>query len=554
MKLLQKTKLNCLMVIGLTILLAIQMSMSLHFGAQKKGFHEDEIATYELSNTSDGLWRTWITSQWHTGKEYQESFVLSSKSTFSYEMVYENQEKDVHPPLYYFLIHTISSVVPGIFSKWIGIAPNIAFALMTTIIIWAISIMLTKNNWLALITASFFALSVGTFSMVVFIRMYAMLAFVCSLLVLYHIRLACNLVAQREIGLQNCLILLICTSLGILTQYYFMIFCFFLCGCFSIALFLLKKRKSFFAYIGTELGAIVLSIGIFPSIIKHCFGGYRGAEALTNAISSDPITNNLKAVSSIINNQIANGWLFELGKILAMLVLLIFINRCLLHLKFNFDKSNYSLLCKVDIFTRPNLSWAIPFEGFVYFTLVCIILGYIFVVAKIAPYQVDRYYMCIYPLIYIVTAHLIYFVFEQIFSRSISVAITFALVFFVCISGHFNQDVNYLYKDYSQREILNKYTNLPVIVLNGTYDWYPDRWIYEYMQNPIIFRTQQYCDLSTMSENITNQDLSKGFLVYSCRMNMSEEEMFSQLGKKIAIKSYKRIVSVDDPVYLCYAQ
>ena len=101
--------------IFLIILLLLQFLLCLHFGNEKAGFHEDEIATYGLANSPDGIWPTWGINQWRSGEEYKNSFLVNQNTRFSYTMVYENQEKDVHPPLYYMIIHTISSFVPGIF-------------------------------------------------------------------------------------------------------------------------------------------------------------------------------------------------------------------------------------------------------------------------------------------------------------------------------------------------------------------------------------------------------------------------------------------------------
>ena len=79
---------------------------------------------------------------------------------------------------------------------------------------------------------------------------------------LIHVNLACKLLCHKEILKKDYIFLLLCTTAGILTQYYFMIFCFFLCGCFAIGLFLLKKWRQLFIYIGAEFGAILISLAM----------------------------------------------------------------------------------------------------------------------------------------------------------------------------------------------------------------------------------------------------------------------------------------------------
>ena len=311
----------------LIILLLLQFLLCLHFGNEKAGSHVDEVATYELSNSPDGIWPTWGINQWRSGEEYKNSFLINQNTRFSYTMVYENQEKDVHPPLYYMIIHTISSFVPGIFSKWIGLIPNIVFSILTTIVVWNISTKLIQNNIVALATAGFYAFSVGTFSTVTFIRMYAMMALFCSLLVLIHVNHACKLLYHKEIlkkrlftptAMHNC------RHINAILFYDFLLL--FLCGCFAIGLFLLKKWRQLFIYIGAEFGAILISLLIFPKMLYHCFEGYRGKEASANAAHSEQAIESLKKVVSIISKQVGSGWLWELGILILGVLLLFLVN------------------------------------------------------------------------------------------------------------------------------------------------------------------------------------------------------------------------------------
>ena len=46
------------------------------------------------------------------------------KHRFDYASVYYNQTQDVHPPLFYFLLHTVCSLFPGSFTKWTGLGMN----------------------------------------------------------------------------------------------------------------------------------------------------------------------------------------------------------------------------------------------------------------------------------------------------------------------------------------------------------------------------------------------------------------------------------------------
>jgi len=178
-----------LWLIGLIMIIsAIGM---LYFGAQKEGYHVDEMYSYGLANSeylpfmhfgeSGYDVKDWMkeygagesfrdlfrnlrndfrilkeydyqfyntpiywdyqvaqansadtrTTTWVSGKEYQEYLAVSKSNTFNYASVYYNQRGDVHPPFYYILLHTVCSVFPETFSKWYGLGINFLFLLMT---------------------------------------------------------------------------------------------------------------------------------------------------------------------------------------------------------------------------------------------------------------------------------------------------------------------------------------------------------------------------------------------------------------------------------------
>ena len=103
-------------ILGLTLILFIQLFACLYFGTKKEGFYEDEIATYGLSSCPNALGRKDYEITWKSGKDYENLLIVNENTRFSYGMVYDNQVRDVHPPLYYFLIHSLESFFPGIFS------------------------------------------------------------------------------------------------------------------------------------------------------------------------------------------------------------------------------------------------------------------------------------------------------------------------------------------------------------------------------------------------------------------------------------------------------
>lgn len=542
--------------LSLAVVLLLQLFTCLYFGTKKQGFYEDEMATYALSSCPDALWRTDYEGTWKSGQDCADLFIINKNTRFSYEMVYENQAKDVHPPLYYFLIHSLESFFPGIFSKWIGLVPNIVFCLLTTFLIFYISNQITGHKVISVSTAFLWAFSIGSLNTAVFIRMYAMLTFLATALLALHIKLWKSLHNGKKLKYWIYILLLLCTTAGILTQYYFMIFCFFLCGSFVLYLLFCRRWRLLFHYIFIETVSIVVSITAFPPMIYQIIGdGYRGKEAFQNAASSDGTMESLQKVASIISNQNSSGGLKQLIIISILIVVLFAVNRYFLHLKINCDKCGRQLVLKFDVYLEKEFTWNFSFNELPYVIILVTAVGYYVLVAKIAPFQVDRYYMCIYPLVSLLMAKLMFMtlgVFKLSMQKKV---LSFILIIAVInISGQITQNVNYLYEERIERNKLHEYKELPVIIINGTYSWYPTAWLYEYFEHPVVFRSKCNFNLEGLQNASNNCDLTDGFLLYACRTAMEEEELFSKIKEFIPIASYEKIVSNADPVYLCFLE
>ena len=520
----------------LILIVLVQAGMILHFGEQKVGFHEDEMATYELSNLpggflhlTDGFLETWV-----PGDFFQYPLTADQQRAFDYSIPYHNQENDVHPPFYYYVIHTASSCFPGTFSKWIGIIPNLLFCMLATVLLFFLSQRLWGSSTLALITAAAWAWSVGAMSTAVFIRMYAMLTVCCLLLVLAHLR-ALEEAQKGNLRGRTLLMLLACTFLGILTQYYFLVFCFFLCGLFFLYLALTKRWAFLLKYTAAEFGAIGLSVLYFPQMLYHIFSGYRGKQALENAVSSGQYLSHIRSVASIISKQLFNGWIVELILLLAAAAAVYGVKR------FFFRR-------------RSQTSGQWPFslrQTLLVAAAGLVAAGYILVIVKVAPYQVDRYYMCVYPLIILVVVHALWAA-AGCFIRKRQVLFPLVALCFLVITGlsYQRQSVNYLYPEYAQRaQALAPYQGASVIVLNGDYAWAPDHWLTEYRQYDEVYRCDLW-DFSSLDSARDSRDLSDGFLLYAVwPETTTQERLFEVIGEHLPVKDYQLVTDIGCRVY-----
>ncbi|MBR4421076.1 MAG: hypothetical protein IKS69_00905, partial [Erysipelotrichaceae bacterium] len=111
------------------LIFAVMMGIVL---LNKDNYFVDEIYSYGLANHQDGI------ALFENEKKYIPADVcymnymtVNQQHRFDYPNVWINQKKDVHPPLYYVLLHTICSFFPERFSIWFAGVINIVFALMT---------------------------------------------------------------------------------------------------------------------------------------------------------------------------------------------------------------------------------------------------------------------------------------------------------------------------------------------------------------------------------------------------------------------------------------
>ena len=161
--------------------LFLQILVMLYYGHRKLNLFGDEIWTYNLANN---YFEPFIGDAskyyniWMTGEQWNQKITVYPTYEFSFASVFFNQAHDVHPPLYYMVIHTICSLFPMQFSKWFGILPNILCFIVTQVLLCNFSKKLFRNEWLAVYVCLFWGFSWGTVNNVVYIRMCALFSLI----------------------------------------------------------------------------------------------------------------------------------------------------------------------------------------------------------------------------------------------------------------------------------------------------------------------------------------------------------------------------------------
>lgn len=374
----QIKKRNIYIIIAILIL---QLLLSLFIANKKDYLFFDEFFSYASANNiaideSELPENEWLDKNW-----YLEYISATEKHKFEYAIPYRNQVEDVHPPLFYFFLHTACSMVPGQFSYLAGVGFNIIFFLCSTVVLFLISKEVFANDICALVISFLYAISYGGLNTMVFVRMYMLL----TLMTLLHIYVYLRFFEKEEISIKGCLLLMLTLLGGVLTQYYFLFIAFWLGAWYTIRYILKRQYRNLTKYLVTVFGSAAISLIIWPSMITHLFLGGRGQEAQSNLFSLDGYLPALKEMFRILSNEMFTNLLPVILICLGILLVISVIKKNSIDVKL-------WKRAAVIIFT-------------------CI--GYYAVVSKAAPYLVERYMMPVYPLVYLLVVGASYMLFAK---------------------------------------------------------------------------------------------------------------------------------------------
>lgn len=311
---------NRFFIMVMVAVLCLQLAALFYYGNQKAGFHEDELYTYYSTNKTAGLFVN--DRQWMERDELRNDFVVLPGEQFRYHIVKQMQSWDVHPPMYYYIFHTVCSLFPGVFDKWLGIGVNMAaYVLCYMLLAYGVYTASSgqkdeqkrKGRFLALLTCLFWGFSGAVISGVMFIRMYQWLTLFVLLCMDLHLRA----LKKKDFGAVHFLLPIgITVFLGFLTQYYYIIFHFFLGAGFCLYLLKNKKIKELFSYVVACGLGLLGAILYYPASLSHIFRGYRGTEAVSEFGDMSNTWERLRFFYGLFDDFVMNGslsgWLLVL--------------------------------------------------------------------------------------------------------------------------------------------------------------------------------------------------------------------------------------------------
>ena len=230
---------------------------------------------------------------------------MDDGNRFNYKMVWENQAKDVHPPLYYCLVHTVCSLFPGVFSRWFAGIINVIFGLLSLYVLRKLAFNLTQSEEFKLIASIGFILSACILSEMTMLRMY--------IVALFCVSFVTNLLVEQMDKGANAKFyceLFSVTLLGALTHYYFLIYLAFLSATYCIYLLHMKRIREMLTYVVIMACDAACALLLFPQMLNHMFAGYRGKQVLDNLMQASDFKERLSFFLCLARQK-TDGWIFK---------------------------------------------------------------------------------------------------------------------------------------------------------------------------------------------------------------------------------------------------
>ncbi len=439
-------KINILFV----IIIFFQLAILIHYMSIRTVINADETWSFGLANSYDYplFWedgggpspRNDFYNKWYNGNKWFNYITVQPNETFAFDRVYNNQKKDLSPPLYYMLIHFVCSLFPNTFSPWFGYIINIIAFIITQFFLFKLLLIINFNDKTTLVIVSFFGFSMAAINTFLYIRMYSLLTMFVIMLNYYVI----NIITDENISLKNGIFLFIIGFLGFLTQHYFAFF-FFAISIAFILIFITRKRYSLLLkYIIISLLSFIAYYLCFPYVFSHIHNASYSVTS-NGLMSFFPLKELLTGLCFIINYTLGISLektinIFkEISNVLDLLSLYIkpYIVILILFISFYF-------IFKKDKYNKINI---ILFEF-----ITVLILTSCYTILSMRVYF-GRYYFALLPLFCIIVFKAIESSLQKMnLSKKIKEIVSYTLIVIFVLASHKNSAMEYCFTNKPSRD------------------------------------------------------------------------------------------------------
>jgi hypothetical protein len=444
-------------IIILIGIFCLSMSIVIYYMNQKSGYHIDEIYSYGLSNNHFVPFLR-FRNEWVNSSLYRHYITVQEAHQFRYDSVIHNQIRDVHPPLFYLILHTISSYFPNVFSKWIGLSLNIVVHVGIFFSLKTIVNKLIKSKWMKLIALTFYLISLPAISNLLFIRMYGMLTLFSLLLLLNSF----SWIESRNFRWTFSIPFILIIILGSLTHYYFFLYLFFVTLVGGIILFNKKEWILGILFWISSLIGLGISFGIFPAMLDHLFLSDRGIDNSEMGFRFASLYRYLEIISEFFFG--GYNWIY-------LLFLIISVGIFITLWKDKKQEARFYIQYQ-EVFFEKHVILLIP----TYATLLLI--------SSVAPYEDERYIFYIAPMIAMSLLSLFdYGITKKIDQKFSILVISIGALLFTVI-GHIKFDPSFVYAEREKNnQAIEEISDLDVVLfLKPHHVWRQHTYISELAQ------------------------------------------------------------------------
>lgn len=441
-----KSKFLCNKFVALLLIIVLQVSMVFYISCQKQEYHIDEIYSYALSNIYDIA--DYLNKDFYkncfSGADFLKFVTVQNGERFAYDKVYWNNTSDAHPPLFYWILHTICSFTPDLFTKWSGLGMNIVLFVAAMVMIYLISCDLISDKAWRMVPLVLYGCSGFAVDTVTFIRMYMLLTVITLLFVYSHIRMLNDGVTTKRL-----LLTWVSIYLGAMTQYYSIVVSFWGVLFFAVYLLYRKQIKQMFIY---GIGAC---ISIAAMLLSYPFAIMQATGSATNNIGNEVMKN-------LFNFKL---WMIQTINMTRELVLNIsYKNKGSLLIVIAFTCAAVFLLWKnrkKKLFKREEKVFLVWLTSTVVFS--CLSISFIG-----GNYVYLRYIYHIIPFFYIIAASLMSGLIRN--NKGVSAIVVIICVVFAAanmVFGAVNDRSHYLFKDVAEgKEQLKHFSQEELYILS----------------------------------------------------------------------------------------
>ena len=252
----------------LLLILAVVSAVCLLFSTRKCGLFIDEVFSFGLSNSHEGpvlsdVLGGSVSDRVLTREQMHRYLAVDPGEGFDFVTVYTNQVRDVHPPLYYWLLNAVCSLRPGVFSLWPALALDWLLYMLCLALLYKLILELGGSPLTAAAGVILYGLSATGLSTMLMIRMYVLMTALTVQLALLVV-----LQMKRPRRLWPPLIGLT-IFLGLMTQYYFVFYAFFLCAFYVFWAAGKKRWKDLGLFALFALAGAALLLLCFPACLNQ---------------------------------------------------------------------------------------------------------------------------------------------------------------------------------------------------------------------------------------------------------------------------------------------